>query len=193
MAGEVLTETALDALPSERTDPDLVLRQRVAQTIDAHADAVFRTLRRLGVPASDVDDAVQQVFVTLARRIAEVRPGAERAFLLGTALRVAADFRRHRRRRRDEPAPLPVLDPPGDGAESPERLLDRKQGLALLDALLARIPDEQRAVFVLYEIEGLTTVEVAELLGIPQGTVSSRLRRARTAFEALCAERERSR
>jgi RNA polymerase sigma-70 factor (ECF subfamily) len=185
-----MADPSLGSLPSERSDPSLLLRRRVTETVDTHADTVFRTLRRLGVPEADADDACQQVFVTLARRVGEVRPGAERAFVLGTAVRVAADFRRSRRRRRDEPTPLPLLDPPDGDSLSPERLLDRKQGLALLDALLARIPDDQRAVFVLYEIEGLKTLEVAELLRIPEGTVSSRLRRARAAFEALCAERE---
>jgi RNA polymerase sigma-70 factor (ECF subfamily) len=186
-------DRALGDLPSEQSGPALALHRRVSEIVNAHADTVFRTLRRLGVPAADADDGVQQVFVTLARRIAEVRPGAERAFAVGTAVRVAADFRRSRRRRRDEPALVPVLDVSDSGAESPEGLVDRKRGLALLDAMLARLPDEQRTVFVLFEIEGFTTDEISELAGIPPGTVSSRLRRARAAFEALCAEREGTR
>ncbi len=179
--------------PSEPSEPAFALHRRVTEIVSVHADVAFRTLRRLGVPQADADDGVQQVFVTLARRIAEVRPGAERAFVVGTAVRVAADFRRSRRRRRDEPAPLPVLDVSDHGAASPEGLVDRKQGLALLDAMLARLPDDQRTVFVLFEIEGFTTDEISELAGIPPGTVSSRLRRARAAFETLCAERERTR
>jgi RNA polymerase sigma-70 factor (ECF subfamily) len=189
----LVAEPALGTEPSERSDPALALQRRVAEIVATHADIVFRTLRRLGVSEADADDGVQQVFVTLARRIAEVRPGSERAFVVGTAVRVAADQRRARRRRRDEPALVPVSDVSDSRDRSPEGLLDRKQGLALLDAMLARLPDDQRAVFVLFEIEGFTTAEIAELAGIPPGTVSSRLHRARAAFEALCAEREGNR
>ncbi|HEX6763839.1 MAG TPA: sigma-70 family RNA polymerase sigma factor [Polyangiaceae bacterium] len=186
-------EPALGPQPSERSDSALAFRQRVAEIVGTHTDIVFRTLRRLGVPEADADDGVQQVFVTLARRVAEVRPGAERAFVVGTAVRVAADYRRTRRRRRDEPSSVPVVDVSDARAPSPEGLLDQKQGLALLDAMLARLPDEQRAVFVLFEVEGFTTAEISELIGVRPGTVSSRLHRARAAFEALCAERERTR
>src|SRR5580704_13315081 len=72
---------------------------RLRKLIDAHFGLVWRTLRYHGVPEANADDAAQQVFCVLARRLAEVRPGTERAFLFGTAYRVASDVRHAASRR----------------------------------------------------------------------------------------------
>jgi RNA polymerase sigma-70 factor (ECF subfamily) len=151
-----------------------------------HYELVWRSLRRLGVPASSVEDAAQQVLVVLSRRLAEVRPGAERAFLLSTATRVAADFRKMQRRRRED------FDERSLGAQLsdsplPDEQLDRERARRLLDAVLDAIPDELRTVFVFFEFEGMKTNDIAELLELPPGTVASRLRRAREAFESAAA------
>jgi RNA polymerase sigma-70 factor, ECF subfamily len=150
--------------------------------VRAEIDFVWRQLRRLGLSRTDADDATQQVFLVAARRRAQLLAGKERSFLYGTALRVAANVRRSVQRRREVDAPLP--EPPLD-APLPDEMLERRRARALLDSLLARLPEELSRVLVLAEVEELTVAAVAALEGIPAGTAASRLRRARAAFREL--------
>ena len=148
---------------------------------DHHA-FVWRSLRRLGVPDGDVDDASQQVFLVANRRLAEISPESERSFLFQTALRVAADWRRAHKRRCEQTG-MDLGDVP-DTAAGPEELMDQRRARALLDQVLAVMPIDLRAVFVLFELEEMTMMEIATLSDIPPGTVASRLRRARQEFQA---------
>jgi RNA polymerase sigma-70 factor (ECF subfamily) len=153
--------------------------------VDEHFDFVWRSLRRLGVPETDVDDCAQQVFLVTSRKLADVEVASERAFLFGTAMRVAADARRARVRRRevhDEDAAEP-RDPGPD----PEQVAALRRARAVLDEVLDAMPMELRAPFVLFELEELPTAEIAAMLGVPAGTVASRLRRAREEFSAIVA------
>jgi RNA polymerase sigma-70 factor (ECF subfamily) len=122
------------------------------------------------------------VFLVASRKVEAIEPGREKAFLFGTALRVASRARRTQQRRRE------VLDgEPADRVdEAPgaDDLLDRARAKAELQGILDEMPLELRAVFVLYELEQVTMVEIAALLALPSGTVASRLRRAREHFEA---------
>jgi RNA polymerase sigma-70 factor (ECF subfamily) len=151
------------------------------ELVHRHLDFVWRLLCRLGLSASDADDATQHVFMVAARKLGEVPVGKERAFLYGTARRVAANARRDRRRRREVPGDL------ADELEAVGRLPDEALELAraalLLDELLEALPDELRRVLVLAELEEATVPVIAELEGILEGTAASRLRRARAAFE----------
>jgi RNA polymerase sigma-70 factor, ECF subfamily len=153
---------------------------RLRWMVDAHIDFVARVLRNAGTPLAEMDDEVQRTFITAARRIDDVRPGAERSFLLQTALHVAAHARRTAARRREvlaEEAPEII-----DTAQSPEQLTDQKRARQLLDRVLAQMSVDLRTVFVLYEFEELSMAEISDALGIPRGTVASRLRRARSDF-----------
>jgi RNA polymerase sigma-70 factor (ECF subfamily) len=161
-------------------DPDQ--RERISAMVRAHFPLVWRYLRRLGLGEADADDAAQQVFVTVLRKLDRVERGHERAYLLGVALRVAADARKAIRRRRVEPEA--ALDQAADPAPNPELALERRRRAELLDRLLERLDEDARPVFVLYEVEDLTMKEIAEALAMPAGTVASRLRRARAQFEA---------
>jgi RNA polymerase sigma-70 factor (ECF subfamily) len=159
-------------------------RKRFLAVFAEHGDFVARSLRSLGVPAADVDDAAQEVFFVLSRKLASVRTGAEKAFLFGSCLRVASDARRvqaRERSRRDDGADVAMMA----SAERPsDELVERRREREKLDVVLAALPLELRAVFVLFELQGVTLTEAASLLGIPRGTVMSRLRRARE----LCTE-----
>jgi RNA polymerase sigma-70 factor, ECF subfamily len=158
----------------------------VAQMVGQHSRFVWCLLRRLGVAVSALDDATQQVFIVAARRIEDVPEGRERAFLYGTAVRVAANFRRAQGTygsRRDD-APLDELQ---GGAPSGEALLEQMQARRVLDVVLDSMMQDLRTVFVLSEIEGLTAPEVAAIVDVPVGTVSSRLRRAREQFRLEAA------
>lgn len=154
------------------------------------APFLARSLRRLGVPAPDLDDAVQEVFVVASRRMHAVPPGAERAFLYGTAMRIASNVRRVDKRARnrlsEEPLESPSIDV--DKGPTPEELLERREARATLDAVLETMSVEMRAVFTLFELEEMTTLEIANLLDLPPGTVSSRLHRAREQFDRRARE-----
>ena len=153
--------------------------------VHRHLDFVWRLLRRLGLSASDADDASQQVFMIGARKLDEIPPGKERAFLYGTARRVAANARRAERRRHEAPGELAeVVEALG---ALPDERLELGRAAALLDALLAQLPDELRRVLVLAELEEASVPAIAALESIPEGTAASRLRRARAAFEKLLA------
>jgi RNA polymerase sigma-70 factor, ECF subfamily len=182
----VLARAEMTRSPSDHDVADVTDEQRLTAMFNAHFDFVWRSLRRLGVAGPAVDDAAQEVFVVASRRLASIDAGKEKAFLFGTALRVASDARRSLGRRRDRVAGDGLADPADPGPAADE-LLDRKRARALLDDIVDGLPDEARPVFVLHELEGMTMAEIASCLDIPAGTVASRLRRAREAFHAAIA------
>jgi RNA polymerase sigma-70 factor, ECF subfamily len=149
-----------------------------------HHAAIWRLLRRLGVPPAHVDDAAQEVFWVAARKLASIRAGSEHAFLYGVAIRIASQ--EHRRRRgMPQAAEVDALACLRDLQPSPEEQLERQQARALLDAVLDQMAIELRTVFVLCELEELEVRDAAALEGVPIGTASSRLRRAREEFSAI--------
>jgi RNA polymerase sigma-70 factor (ECF subfamily) len=161
-----------------------VVTDRLGAIVRTHYSFLWRSLRRLGVPEASVEDAAQRTLLVAARRIDDIAPGRERAFLFGVALRVARTVRRESNSRR-EVWDEDLLDAlPGGDVDAGEEL-DARRARALLDGLLEALPLELRTVFVLYEIEEMTMAEIASALDVPGGTVASRLRRAREAFDAL--------
>ncbi len=157
---------------------------RLRAVIDEHADFIWRTLRRLGLPPEAADDAAQRVFIVASRRLTDIVPGAEGAFLFQTAVHVASRARRaHGRRREDlQEDPAREIVDAGPGADE---LVDRKHARALLDEALDAMDLDARAVFILFELEGKAIAEIAAMLDVPMGTVGSRLRRARAEFDAF--------
>jgi RNA polymerase sigma-70 factor (ECF subfamily) len=154
--------------------------ERLSALMRDSFDAVWRLLRRLGLPAHAADDAAQEVFLVAARRLGEIAPGSERSFLYGAALRIAQSARR--KLGREAQRHVQLDDTRLASAATPESALDARQQLELLDDALATLDHDERSVFVLFEIEQLTLSEIAELLLIPRGTAASRLRRARSRF-----------
>ena len=149
------------------------------QLVERHHGFVWRSLRRLGVLPGEVDDGVQNVFLVAARKLTEIPREAERRFLFATALRIAANERRAQARRRSAGADdldVLVADDP-----SPEKVAGDR---VLLDALLGVLSLELRSVFVLFELEQMTSDEIAVVLDLPVGTVASRLRRSRELVDA---------
>jgi RNA polymerase sigma-70 factor (ECF subfamily) len=161
---------------------------RLRWMIDQYLELVARILRNAGCPETEIDDDVQRTFIIAANRIDDVRPGAERSFLLQIALRVAAHARRSAARRRE------VLSE--DGPEiislaTPEELTDQKRARQLLDQVLGQMKPDLRTVFVLFEVEEMSMGEIARILALPVGTVASRLRRARIDFHSRVSAFER--
>jgi len=156
---------------------------RTRHLVEEYYGAIWKLLRRLGVAEAAVDDATQEVFMIAARRVDAITAGSEHAFLYGTALRVAADYRRRQTSRR-EITGLDVIDEAPHPGEDPGAALDLHRARASLDVVIAEMSDDVRDCFVLHELEGLEMKRIASMLAIPQGTVASRLRRAREEFSA---------
>ena len=160
------------------TDAERTIRLR--GMVDAYIDFVARVLRNAGTPEADIDDEVQRTFIVAARRLDDVRLGAEKSFLAQIALHLAAHARRTLARRREvgaEQAPEPI-----EAFATPEQLTDQKRVRQTLDRLLSQMETNLRTVFVLHEFEEMNMAEIADILSIPRGTVASRLRRARSDF-----------
>jgi RNA polymerase sigma-70 factor (ECF subfamily) len=143
-------------------------------------DYVYRTLRRLGTSASEVDDLAQEVFLALRRSWTEYDPTRPlRPYLFGIAFRIASA---HERKRRREVA-FGVVEL-GDAGPGPDEALQSKQARALVLAALERIPLPRRAVLVMHDIDEVPVGEAASVLSIPLFTAYSRLRKARREMEA---------
>ncbi|MDX2056047.1 MAG: sigma-70 family RNA polymerase sigma factor [Polyangiaceae bacterium] len=149
---------------------------RVYRAVQENFGLVGRLLRHSGV-FEDVDDALQQVFMTFLAKLDQVQPGKEKAFLAGCAVHVASRHRRARglRVQRFEPDP-PDLAHTG---ATPEAMAESRQRLHQLDSILGEMDEGTSQVFLLFEVEELTMAEIAESLGLAPGTVASRIRRAR--------------
>ena len=158
--------------------------RQVQTWVELHYDFTWRSLRRLGVAQADSDDAAQQVFLVASRKAGSIRSGCVRAFLFQTALRVAADFRRACRRRRESSIDDLECSNVADSSPLSDELIELRRARERLDQILDNMSLEVRAVFVLHEIDQMTMNDIASLIGIPVGTVASRLRRARQVFFA---------
>ena len=154
-----------------------------------HTATLWRIIARLGVPRHQVDDLLQETFITAARRRAEIGDGRERAFLIGTATRLCANYRRRAHVRHEVGE---ALDEQASREPDAERLLMRKRLRERLDLALSSLSDTHRSVFVLFELEGLSVPEIAELSGVSPNTVASRLGRARAKFAEAAARLERA-
>lgn len=164
---------------------------RLSTLAQEHFAYIWRLLRRLGLSDADADDAAQQAFLVASRRLDEIARGSERAFLYKAAVHTAYKHRRAQQRRREDELDELALQSPSDAGV--EELIERHRAREILDAIVGTMSLDLRVVFVLYEIDGLRSGEIAEVLGIPLGTVASRLRRARADFELRVARFETQR
>ncbi|MBX3263371.1 MAG: RNA polymerase sigma factor [Labilithrix sp.] len=175
------------AAPALSEDDEL----HVEDVYREHFDFVWRTLRHLGVGASDVEDAVQDVFVVVHAKLATFERRSQlTTWIYGICLNVTQARRRRAHVRRELPTDPQAL--PVDEAElaRADDARGRREAERVLDAILDTLPLEQRAVFTLFELEGRTSEEIARLCAIPLGTVYSRLRLAREAFKRAAARIE---
>jgi RNA polymerase sigma-70 factor (ECF subfamily) len=164
------------------------------EVYDTHFAFVWKALRRLRVPDSNLKDAVQDVFLVVHRRLAEFEGRAKLStWLFGICLRVAKDHRRMAHVRLevfDDSNFASFVDPKADTGA----IAEQRERLLMFDAALEDLDARQRAVFVLFELENMTGDQIAESLEIPLGTAYSRLRLARPAFKkAVLAQTRRKR
>lgn len=161
--------------------PPVASANRVREIVEREYATVWRFLRRLGVPAAQVDDAAQAVFARVLAKAHVVEPGSERAYLMKAAFHISFEHRRARQRSAARASEADVEALEADNLE-PEQALLRREQRRQLDAALECLPAELRAIFTLFELEGLTFSEIALALDLPRGTVASRVRRARELF-----------
>jgi RNA polymerase sigma-70 factor (ECF subfamily) len=168
---------------SEQAPPHLGARELFV----AHATFVVRFLTRLGARPSDLDDLVQEVFL-VAHRQGGFTPdrGCATTWLAHIAMRVGANARRGLRRRAEQRDDDALTAYPSSSAD-PHRSAEATESLARVEHALAHLDREQRALFILFEVEGESCEAIALGLGIPLGTVYSRLHKARKSFRRAYA------
>jgi RNA polymerase sigma-70 factor (ECF subfamily) len=168
---------------------DAAKKARFERLVAEHYAFVWRSVRRLGIRASDLEDMVQEVFLVAARNVDAIE--SERGYLFQTCVFVCAHARRTLSRRRE------IVDDDRvhaevDRAARPDETAEANETRARLQNILDRMPEELRVVFLLYELERFTMAEISESLSIPPGTVASRLRRGREVFLAHATRAQRS-
>ncbi|MBI4819851.1 MAG: RNA polymerase sigma factor [Deltaproteobacteria bacterium] len=158
-----------------------------------HAKDVARVVGSLLGPCfspSDVEDVTQQAFIIAHRRLSTFRGESQpKTWLIGIAVRVAKDHRRSasRRRRLSEAlAAVGLMRPPEPTIEA--RTLEREELLRVARAIDS-LAEKKREVYVMVAVEGLTSSEAAEALGVPEATVRTRLFHARKEILAHLGER----
>jgi RNA polymerase sigma-70 factor (ECF subfamily) len=150
---------------------------------EAEFEFVWRTLRRLGVREPDVLDITQRVFLTAYRRLPEFQGASPlRSWLFGICRRAASDYRRSAVVRREVIVEASELEMQPDERASPLSGAVSRDQIEVAEAVMSRLPEYQRLVFLLFELEEMSGDDIAALLNVSVGTVRSRLRLARKAF-----------
>ena len=190
LAPSTFGEVHRAALPPSA--PSTVDRERrLRALVEQNRTALGRYLARIGVPRSELDDAMQEAFVVVAAKLPFLPVGSERAFLFASAHRVAGNTRRgvHRRLRASQQLEFLFSDPP----PSVEDLTDQLYARAILEEALDELPLDLRLVFLMFELHEMPLASIAGRLGLPEGTVTSRLRRARETLDEWTARLRASR
>lgn len=151
---------------------------------------VWRTVRRLGVSENARDDVVQEIFLTVYRKLNEFEGRSSvKTWVFNLMMNVVRNYRRSRRRKgKGQALSAPVVDPAvlTDATADPSELASREEAGRIVHTLLEQLTEEKAIVFVMAELEGMTVPEIAELVNANLNTVYSRLRAARREFnEAL--------
>ena len=170
----------LRLLSSAQPAPPLTRDEECLDAFQRELDYVYRTLRRLGTPPSEVDDLVQEVFLALRHSWLDYdRARPLRPYLFGIAFRVSASSQR--KRRREIALGVIEADEPRPG---PDEALQAKQVRAQVLRALEHVPLERRAVLVMHDIDDVSVRDIAATLEIKLFTVYSRLRKGRIELQS---------
>jgi RNA polymerase sigma-70 factor (ECF subfamily) len=179
-----------DPVPREPTSVGLAARASAdfEAVYREHFRFVWRSVRRLGIDPSFVDDVVQETFLIVHRRLPDFEGrSSTKTWLYGIVRRVIADHRRSLRRKPAFAQGSTGVDRSDTSVVAPDVSAEQAERVRLLYRLLEQLDDEKREVFVLAELEGMTMAEISEALDVNANTVSSRLRAARQKFEEVLA------
>jgi RNA polymerase sigma-70 factor (ECF subfamily) len=172
-------DEAIVASPSGETAHGLEVRTIYRE----HTRFVWLSLQRLGIHPSDLDDVAQDVFMIVHRRLDTFdRRARVSTWLFGICMRVAANYRRRRRWTHEVLAGGSEDERPSASAAADDILVRREQR-EIAERALNRLEVAKRATFVMFEIESLSCLEIAEVMNVPVGTVYSRLHSARRQLE----------
>jgi RNA polymerase sigma-70 factor, ECF subfamily len=179
-----------DPVPRSPDDSDASRpgRDDAASLFEAHADEVATWASRLGGPLLDVEDAVQEVFIIVHRRIDRFRgESSVKSWLYGITANVVRQQRRKARRRRWFGRGADASDPDATRASQPTPIeeLERHRRTRAVYRVLDAMRETNRAILILFELEGLTGEAIAELMTMQVATVWVRLHRAREEFSRL--------
>jgi len=155
----------------ERSEPE----KSCVAAFERELDYLYATVQRLGAPAADIDDLLQDIFVVLHRHWPTLdlsRP--LRPWLFGVAFRVV----RSQRRRRAREAPWADLDPE-DTSDSADRQMEGQESLAIVWAALQQVPSVRRSVVMKHDLEGLEIIDIASQLSMTKFGVYARLYKGR--------------
>lgn len=151
------------------------------EVYDRYFAFVWRSVQNRGVRKAALDDVVQEVFIVVHRKLPQFEGRSSLRTWIASIVRwVVTDYVR---KRGNQPAGDELPEQTASTSAMPSEELERKAALQLLDALLAKMSDEQREVFVLHELEHMSGIEIAEITGVNENTVWSRLRAARKIFQ----------
>jgi len=191
MLGPSLAATAPSTGKAEVSSPRIVSEVPPFRFVyESYFAFVWRSARRLGVGAHAIDDVVQEVFITIHARLHTlIDPSALRSWIYGVVRRIAATHLRQHRARAEAPLKAEDLTSALSLGPTPLDVAELTDRVKLLWSLLEELDDLKREVFVLVEVEEMAMPEVAQALDIPLGTVYSRVRAARIAFEAALVRR----
>ncbi len=170
--------------------PNALSKQQLAAALVQHLPRVWRVARRMGLSPATAEEAAQDAFVILFQKMDRIEPGKELAFLLSTVTLICQNLRRKSSFCREVVQPPELLELVADGKTVLD-LVEEKQAKELVDEILGQLSEPLRVVFVFYELERLTLVEISEILEIPLGTAGSRLRLARKAFRNELTRRKK--
>jgi RNA polymerase sigma-70 factor, ECF subfamily len=195
-AADVPEPTSLDGFGRAREHP--VVRPEIAEAFACHFKYVWRCLRALGVRDATLDDAVQDVFLVVQKKLVHFDGNVQlRTWLYAIALRVARRYRTaavEEARRQSDASALSTEDFENARdrpvAMDAEHAVEHRERLDLARRALERLDEAKREVFVLGHVEQMSAPEIAEAIGIPLNTVYSRLRAARVEFSAHIARLE---
>jgi RNA polymerase sigma-70 factor, ECF subfamily len=164
-------------------------RPSMRQIFDEQAPYLWRTLRHLGISEADTPDLCQEVFVIVHRKLASFEGRSTvRTWLYGICIRVASEHRRRPHVRNETPHSEPTRESCEQLAAAPDANLEQRRAV---QRLLGALDEDKRQVVVLYEIEGCSMKEVAEILQCPVQTAYSRLHAGRELMlAAFNAEKE---
>lgn len=180
---------AVPAAPAFRARRVSNVKGRFQGVYDEHAAFVVRSLRRLGIPPCDLDDAAQEAFLVVHRKLDDFEGRSSmKTWLFGICLRVAADVRKRGQRKKEttlDEAPERV-----DEGHHPFQNVAIQQARLQLEQLLDNLDPDKRAVFVLFELEEWPMNDIADAMGCPLQTAYARLYAARKTVESLMQQRQ---
>jgi RNA polymerase sigma-70 factor, ECF subfamily len=204
MSAELVDRTAAvlartDPVGDADPDAELVARWQSGDAdafgllVRRHERRVYRLLYRMLGSASEAEDAVQEAFLSLHRHGRRFRRESRfSTFVYRVAVNAALNRRRSIARARARERQLAQRQAAGDdlpsGPRDPEGAASGAQVQARVQQALMELPPDLRMAVVLYDIEGRPYREIADVLGVPEGTVKSRIHRARNALRELLGE-----